>query len=70
VWLLLHRRPLSSGRCRQTRHHNSNNSSQQRLSRSKVTTGYDPSYVKIDYPNGDVSSDTGRLTHEVSQVEF
>lgn len=26
---------------------------------SKVTTGYDPSWVKIDYPNGDVPGDTG-----------
>lgn len=29
------------------------------IEQSKVTTGYDPAYVKIDYPNGDVSSDTG-----------
>jgi len=29
------------------------------IEQSKVTTGYDPSYVKLDYPNGDVSSDTG-----------
>jgi uncharacterized protein YijF (DUF1287 family) len=29
------------------------------IEQSKVTTGYDPSYVKIDYPNGDVASDTG-----------
>src|SRR5882724_1728353 len=29
------------------------------IEQSKVTTGYDPSYVKIDYPNGDVSTDTG-----------
>jgi uncharacterized protein YijF (DUF1287 family) len=29
------------------------------IEQSKVTTGYDPSYVKIDYPNGDVSSGTG-----------
>jgi uncharacterized protein YijF (DUF1287 family) len=29
------------------------------IEQSKVTTGYDPSYVKIDYPNGDVSSDSG-----------
>jgi len=29
------------------------------VEQSRVTTGYDPSYVKIDYPNGDVSSDTG-----------
>jgi uncharacterized protein YijF (DUF1287 family) len=29
------------------------------IEQTKVTTGYDPSYVKIDYPNGDVSSDTG-----------
>ncbi len=29
------------------------------VEQSKVTTGYDPAYVKIDYPNGDVPSDTG-----------
>jgi uncharacterized protein YijF (DUF1287 family) len=29
------------------------------VEQTKVTTGYDPSWVKIDYPNGDVSSDTG-----------
>jgi uncharacterized protein YijF (DUF1287 family) len=29
------------------------------VEQSKVTTGYDPSYIKIDYPNGDVASDTG-----------
>lgn len=29
------------------------------LEQSKVTTGYDPSYVKLDYPNGDVPGDTG-----------
>ena len=29
------------------------------VAQSSVTTGYDPSYVKIDYPNGDVSSETG-----------
>jgi uncharacterized protein YijF (DUF1287 family) len=29
------------------------------IEQSKVTDGYDPSYVKIDYPNGDVASDTG-----------
>lgn len=29
------------------------------IEQSKLTTGYDPSYVKLDYPNGDVSSDTG-----------
>lgn len=29
------------------------------IEQSKVTTGYDPSWVKIEYPNGDVSSDTG-----------
>lgn len=29
------------------------------VEQSKVTTGYDPSWVKIDYPNGDVPSDTG-----------
>jgi uncharacterized protein YijF (DUF1287 family) len=29
------------------------------VEQSKVTTGYDPSYVGIDYPDGDVPSDTG-----------
>ena len=29
------------------------------IEQSRVTTGYDPSWVKIDYPNGDVPSDTG-----------
>jgi uncharacterized protein YijF (DUF1287 family) len=29
------------------------------IEQSKVTTGYDPSWVKIDYPNGDVPNDTG-----------
>jgi uncharacterized protein len=29
------------------------------IEQSKVTTGYDPSWVRIDYPNGDVASDTG-----------
>src|SRR6476660_9049634 len=29
------------------------------VEQSKVTTGYDPSYAKLDYPNGDVASDTG-----------
>ena len=29
------------------------------IEQSKVTTGYDPSWVKIDYPNGDVPSETG-----------
>lgn len=29
------------------------------VEQTKVTTGYDPSYVAIDYPNGDVPSDTG-----------
>lgn len=29
------------------------------VEQSKVTTGYDPSWVRIDYPNGDVPSDTG-----------
>jgi uncharacterized protein YijF (DUF1287 family) len=29
------------------------------IEQSKITTGYDPSYVKLDYPNGDVPSDTG-----------
>jgi uncharacterized protein YijF (DUF1287 family) len=29
------------------------------VEQSRVTTGYDPSYVKLDYPNGDVPSDTG-----------
>jgi len=29
------------------------------IEQSKITTGYDPAYVKLDYPNGDVPSDTG-----------
>jgi len=29
------------------------------VEQSKVTTGYDPSWAKIDYPNGDVPSETG-----------
>jgi hypothetical protein len=29
------------------------------IEQSKVTTGYDPSYVGIAYPNGDVPSNTG-----------
>jgi len=29
------------------------------VAQSSVTTGYDPSYVKLDYPNGDVPSETG-----------
>jgi uncharacterized protein YijF (DUF1287 family) len=29
------------------------------VEQSKVTTGYDPSWVKIDYPNGDVLIETG-----------
>lgn len=29
------------------------------VEQSKLTTGYDPSWVKIDYPNGDVPPDTG-----------
>lgn len=29
------------------------------VEQSKITTGYDPAWVKIDYPNGDVPSETG-----------
>ena len=29
------------------------------VAQAGVTTGYDPSYVKIDYPAGDVATDTG-----------
>jgi uncharacterized protein YijF (DUF1287 family) len=29
------------------------------IEQSRVTTGYDPSWVKIDYPNGDVPAETG-----------
>jgi uncharacterized protein YijF (DUF1287 family) len=29
------------------------------VEQTKITTGYDPSYVGIDYPNGDVPVDTG-----------
>jgi uncharacterized protein len=29
------------------------------VAQNEVTSGYDPAYVKIDYPNGDVSMETG-----------
>lgn len=29
------------------------------VAQSKVTTGYDPAWVRIDYPNGDVPPETG-----------
>jgi uncharacterized protein YijF (DUF1287 family) len=29
------------------------------VAQSSVTIGYDPSYVKLEYPNGDVPSETG-----------
>lgn len=29
------------------------------IEQSKITTGYDPAWVKIDYPNGDVPPETG-----------
>jgi uncharacterized protein YijF (DUF1287 family) len=29
------------------------------IEQSKITTGYDPAWVKIDYPNGDVPRETG-----------
>jgi uncharacterized protein YijF (DUF1287 family) len=29
------------------------------IEQSKITTGYDPAWVKINYPNGDVPADTG-----------
>ncbi|MBC8030841.1 MAG: DUF1287 domain-containing protein [Pyrinomonadaceae bacterium] len=29
------------------------------IDQSKITTGYDPAWVKIDYPNGDVPPETG-----------
>lgn len=29
------------------------------VEQTKITTGYDPSYVRLDYPNGDVASETG-----------
>ncbi len=29
------------------------------VAQSQVTTGYDPSYVKLEYPNGDVAPETG-----------
>lgn len=29
------------------------------IEQTKITTGYDPSYVSIDYPGGDVALDTG-----------
>jgi uncharacterized protein YijF (DUF1287 family) len=35
------------------------------LERVKHTVRYDPAYVKLDYPNGDVPPDTGVCTDEV-----
>jgi uncharacterized protein YijF (DUF1287 family) len=35
------------------------------LERVKHTVRYDPAYVKLDYPNGDVPADTGVCTDEV-----
>ena len=29
------------------------------IEQTSITTGYDPSYVKLDYPNGDVPQETG-----------
>ena len=35
------------------------------LERVKHTVRYDPAYVKLDYPNGDVPEDTGVCTDEI-----
>lgn len=35
------------------------------LERTQHTVRYDPAYVKLDYPNGDVPADTGVCTDEV-----
>lgn len=35
------------------------------LERVRHTVRYDPAYVKLDYPNGDVPADTGVCTDEV-----
>ena len=35
------------------------------LDRTKVSVRYDPAYVKLDYPSGDVPADTGVCTDEV-----
>ena len=44
---------------RQILHRNSNSSSKARSTKPRVTTGYDPAYVGIDYPGGDVPLETG-----------
>lgn len=35
------------------------------MDRTRHTVRYDPAYVKLDYPNGDVPADTGVCTDEV-----
>lgn len=35
------------------------------LERTRHTVRYDPAYVKLDYPNGDVPADTGVCTDEI-----
>jgi len=35
------------------------------MERTRHTVRYDPAYVKLDYPNGDVPADTGVCTDEV-----
>ena len=35
------------------------------MERTKLTVRYEPAYVRLDYPNGDVPADTGVCTDEV-----
>jgi uncharacterized protein len=35
------------------------------MQRTQLTVRYEPAYVKLDYPNGDVPADTGVCTDEV-----
>jgi uncharacterized protein YijF (DUF1287 family) len=35
------------------------------MERTKLTVHYEPAYVRLDYPNGDVPADTGVCTDEV-----
>ncbi len=35
------------------------------MERTKVTVRYEPAYVRLDYPNGDVPADTGVCTDEI-----
>jgi uncharacterized protein YijF (DUF1287 family) len=35
------------------------------MERTKLTVRYEPAYVRLDYPNGDVPADTGVCTDEI-----